>query len=218
MTRDAGPSPFPSRFALLVATLACWAGFAAIAVLVELNASEGFDLAGILTWRSSGVVPSALIVTVRDISALGGAVVRNLFAIAVVTGLLVAGLRRHAAFVFVAAAGGAALAAALKWLIARPRPEILEHLVEVGDTSFPSGHSFNAAATYFAIALVLGALARTGRARAALIAIAAILSLAVAWSRVWLGVHYPTDVIAGWLGGTGWVLLLGALASTRLSR
>lgn len=218
MSQDAGPSPVLSRSTLLWAALLCWAGFAAVAVRVELDASGSFDLAGILVWRSSGEVPSALIVIVRDISALGGAVVRNLFALAVVAWLLVAGLRRQAVFVVLAVASSAALAASLKWLIARPRPDILNHLVEVSDTSFPSGHSFNAAATYFAVALALAALARTEGARAALIAVAAILSLAVAWSRVWLGVHYPTDVIAGWLGGTGWALLLAGLAGTRLRR
>lgn len=155
---------------------------------------------------------------VRDISALGGAVVRNLIAIAVAIVLLFLRLRQEAAFLVFAVITGTAVVAALKLLFARPRPDILPHLVEVSDTSFPSGHSFNAAVTYLAIAIALAAIARSNAARMTLLLGAMAISLAVAWSRIWLGVHYPTDVIAGWLGGTGWALLLTALARAPVSR
>lgn len=196
----------------------CWVGFAAVAALVVAGRSGGFDEAGATIWRTAEVVSPGVTVAVRDISALGGAVVRNLIAIAVMTVLLFLRLRREAAFLVFTVVTGTAAAALLKLAFDRPRPDFLPHLVEVSDTSFPSGHSFNAAVTYIAIAVALSALARTRGARTTLILGALAISLAVAWSRVWLGVHYPTDVIAGWLGGAGWALLLTGLIRRPLNR
>jgi len=83
--------------------------------------------------------------------------------------------------------------------------------MDVTGNSFPSGHSFNGAVVYIAMALAFAAISRRETVRATLIAGALAVSLIVAWSRVWLGVHWPSDVIAGWLGGAGWAFLASAL-------
>lgn len=189
-----------------------------VAALVIAGRGAGFDHAGTVLWRSADTLSPRMTVMVRDISAMGGAVVRNVIAISVVITLLFLRMKREAALLVFTALSGTAVAAGLKLLFDRPRPDILPHLVEVSDTSFPSGHSFNSAVTYLAIAFALCALARSKAASRTLIAGAMAISLTVAWSRVWLGVHYPTDVIAGWLGGVGWALLLAGLAQASVRR
>jgi undecaprenyl-diphosphatase len=88
---------------------------------------------------------------------------------------------------------------------------IVPHLTEAGGQSFPSGHSFNSAVVYIAIALAFAAMSPRRSVRWTLIISAVVLSIAIALSRVWLGVHFPTDVAAGWLGGAGWAFLASAL-------
>src|SRR5690606_8541528 len=76
---------------------------------------------------------------------------------------------------------------------------------------FPSGHSFNAAVVYIAMAIAFAAMSRRHSVRYLLIGTAMVLSALVAGSRVVLGVHFPSDVVAGWLGGAGWAFLAAAL-------
>ncbi|MBN9621556.1 MAG: phosphatase PAP2 family protein [Actinobacteria bacterium] len=105
--------------------------------------------------------------------------------------------------------GASALSSADKLLVGRPRPPV-EHLETVTTSSFPSGHSTSAGALYVALLLVfLRGRPRRPAAVAAGIA-ATLMMVGVALSRVYLGVHYPSDVIAGLLLGSGWSLLVGA--------
>jgi undecaprenyl-diphosphatase len=101
--------------------------------------------------------------------------------------------------------------AIVKGLVGRPRPEIVPHLTEAGGASFPSGHAFNSAVVYIAIALASATLSARKSVRLTIIGAAIVLSLFIAWTRVWLGVHFPSDVIAGWLGGAGWAFLAAGL-------
>ena len=96
-------------------------------------------------------------------------------------------------------------------LVGRPRPDLVPHLTEAGGSSFPSGHSFNSAVVYISIALAFAALSPRQSARATVVLAAMALTLLVALSRVWLGVHYPSDAVAGWLGGAGWAFTAAAL-------
>ncbi|MDQ6712387.1 MAG: phosphatase PAP2 family protein [Candidatus Dormibacteraeota bacterium] len=114
----------------------------------------------------------------------------------------------------VIAAGSALLPLTVKLIVARPRPTI-EHLSQLHSLSFPSEHTTQAAAIYLTIGIMLSqGLARGWREAA--IALGVAIAIAVAWSRVYLGVHYPTDVLAGLLLGWGWSLLVYHWARPKL--
>ncbi|EJL23849.1 membrane-associated phospholipid phosphatase [Novosphingobium sp. AP12] len=172
------------------------------------------DRAGLLFWHDSTLRPDGstkMLEGVRDVTALGGVLLRNVFALAAVAALLFLRLRREAVLFALTVASGWAVNSALKGLVGRARPQILPHLTEAGGNSFPSGHSFNSAVVYIAMALAFAALTSRRSVRWTVIVGAMIVSLAIAWSRVWLGVHWPSDVVAGWLGGAGWAFLASAL-------
>lgn len=114
----------------------------------------------------------------------------------------------------VIAAGSAALPSVVKLIVARPRPTI-EHLTHLTSLSFPSEHTTQAAAIYLTIAILLSRALNRGW-RELVIGLAVAIALAVAWSRVYLGVHYPTDVIAGLLLGWSWALLVFHWARPKL--
>ncbi|MEA2635707.1 MAG: hypothetical protein QOJ33_2261 [Chloroflexota bacterium] len=115
----------------------------------------------------------------------------------------------------VIAAGSAVLPIVTKLIVARPRPT-LEHLSQLTSLSFPSEHTTQAAAVYLTIAIMLSKGLNRGW-RELVIVLAVLIALAVAWSRVYLGVHYPTDVIAGLLLGWGWALLVFHWARPKLA-
>jgi len=115
----------------------------------------------------------------------------------------------------VIAAGSAVLPIVTKVIVARPRPTV-ENLSHLTSLSFPSEHTTQAAAVYLTIAIMLSTGLNRGW-RELVIVIAVVIALAVAWSRVYLGVHYPTDVIAGLLLGWGWALLVFHWARPKLA-
>lgn len=197
--------------AALIGGLLCWAGFAAVAALTLAGHFAPFDDAGLRYWRGNdGMIGAAMFEWVRALTLLGGVPVRGVLDVAAVALLVFLQRRKEALWLAVTGVGGWVANSALKLAVGRTRPDVVPHLVDAGGASFPSGHSFNSAVLYIAIALVLGA---TNKRRATpwlLLGGAVALSLAIAWSRVWLGVHFPGDVIAGWLGGAGWTLLAWA--------
>jgi undecaprenyl-diphosphatase len=202
------------RKALAAAAL-CWAGFLAVTWLVATGRVAGFDKPGLLFWRTgTGLVPKGpkfLLEGVRDLTSLGGVLLRNLVATGAVVALLFLRLRREAVLLALTVIGAWLVDGAIKGLVGRPRPEIVPHLTEAGGASFPSGHAFNSAVVYIAIALAFATLSARESVRLTVIGTAIVLSLAIAWSRVWLGVHFPSDVMAGWLGGAGWAFLAAGL-------
>ena len=111
---------------------------------------------------------------------------------------------RWAGFFTAAIVGALLLSGTIKQLVDRPRPDF-ERLVEIGGLSFPSGHATAAAICYGAIALAAIAVRTWPRLVVALVC--AAIAVAVAVSRVWVGVHYPTDVAAGLLCGSAWLAL-----------
>jgi undecaprenyl-diphosphatase len=115
----------------------------------------------------------------------------------------------------VIAAGSAVLPIVTKVIVARPRPTV-ENLSHLTSLSFPSEHTTQAAAVYLTIAIMLSKGLNRGW-RELVIVVAVVIALAVAWSRVYLGVHYPTDVIAGLLLGWGWALLVFHWARPKLA-
>jgi undecaprenyl-diphosphatase len=146
---------------------------------------------------------------VRDITALGGTTVVTLVTVVSVLAFLFHGKRRHALVMAAAVVLAWVSSEATKSFYARPRPELVPHGVYVYSGSFPSGHSTLAAATYLTLAMLVASLETRRRTKALAYGLAAALLTAVGFSRVYLGVHWPTDVLAGWCLGALWALAGG---------
>jgi undecaprenyl-diphosphatase len=145
----------------------------------------------------------------RDLTALGGVAVLTLLT-AVVIGYLVICRTYHAVWLVLAATvGGFVLSTLLKGWFDRPRPTLVPHLSYVTSASFPSGHSMLSAVLYLTLGTLLARLVEDRRLKVYVLLVAMLLSFLVGMSRVYLGVHYPTDVLAGWSAGLAWALLCG---------
>ena len=105
----------------------------------------------------------------------------------------------------------------LKMLIDRPRPSVVPHLSQTLTTSFPSGHSMMSAVVYLTLGALLSRLVAKRRLKLYFLAVAVLLTLLTGMSRVLMGVHYPTDVLAGWAAGCVWASLCW-LAARQLQR
>lgn len=148
----------------------------------------------------------------RDVTALGGYFCLIFFTL-ITTGYLWLDRKRHLSeFLIGSALSGFIVSMVLKSFFQRPRPDIVPHLEHVISSSFPSGHSMNAAVIY----LTLGSIVATSVARKSLkayaIAVGVSITMLVGVSRVFLGVHYPTDVLAGWMAGLIWAILCSFVA------
>lgn len=192
-------------------------GVLRLASATATGSTRAFD-SGIMTaLRAPGdlkqpIGPAWLQEAMLDFTALGGTAVLTLLTILSCGFLLAQRKWRRAAFLAVAISGGAILNAALKIGFARPRPDLVAHLVKVHDLSFPSGHAMNSAVVYLTLGVLL-ARAETGRrVKAYLLGGAVFLTFLVGCSRVYLGVHYPTDVVAGWTVGASWATLCWLVA------
>ena len=158
----------------------------------------------------------------RDITALGSMIVLTVLT-GLVAGFLLLSRRLGAAlFLAIAAMGGQALNAILKALYERERPDPSLRWIEIDSLSFPSGHATSSACIYLTLAVLLSRLATTPGQRVYLIGAALFLSFIVGLSRVYLGVHYPSDVVAGWAIGIAWAELCwfaaSAIGRRRLTR
>jgi undecaprenyl-diphosphatase len=210
-------SPPVRQSTALWAAAAGWAGYLAVVALFLSGKADGIDRAAVRVLRHDGWLWSAgtahMREAMRDLTALGGTLLLVLVTAAVALVLVALRRRREALALALAAAGAPIFNSVIKAVIDRPRPDVASRLTEVTSASFPSGHSFNSAAIYLCIALTFAALSTLPRARHTLIIGALVLSAAIATSRIWLGVHYPTDVMAGWMGGVGWAFTAAALAN-----
>lgn len=142
----------------------------------------------------------------RDITALGGVGVLTLLTLAVAGFLILDQKSRSAVFIVAAVGGGLLLSHLLKSGFDRPRPQLVPHGAYVYTTSFPSAHSAMSAVTYLTLGSLLARVHRRRRVKAYLILLALLITIAVGTSRVYLGVHWPTDVLAGWTFGVSWSL------------
>lgn len=149
----------------------------------------------------------------RDMTALGGIGVLTMISLAVIGYLLLQRKRRAALFVLVAVAGGLAMSLGLKALFERSRPDLVPHGSHVYTASFPSGHAMMSAATYLTLGALLARVHARRRLKAYFLLLAVVLSIGVGISRVYLGVHWPTDVLAGWTLGACWAILCWLVAT-----
>src|SRR5262249_39213798 len=122
--------------------------------------------------------------------------------------------RRHSLMLvtLVASLGGTLLGFGLKELFGRERPTVVPHLAHVTSLSFPSGHSMQSAVIYLTLGVMLARTTTIRRVRAYFVSLALLLSLLIGLTRIYLGVHYPTDVTAGWLIGFAWAVLVALVA------
>jgi undecaprenyl-diphosphatase len=148
----------------------------------------------------------------RDLSALGGATVVILLSLLSGGYLLLRGRWRRVVLLILTIAGGYGLSSMLKFTFARERPSVIPHLTHVTSASFPSGHSLSSSVVYLTIGALLAQAATRRREKLFFIAAAFLLTFLIGASRVFLGVHYPSDVLAGWTAGTAWALMCWLIA------
>lgn len=149
----------------------------------------------------------------RDLTALGGSTVITLMVGFVTIFLLLRRQWKSAAFVVAAVFGGLVLSLVLKWFFDRARPDLFEHHSLTSTSSFPSGHSTNAAVTYLTLAILVAKLVKSTSMKAYILAAGLLVPLLVGLSRIFVGVHWPSDVLGGWLIGLAWGLLVYAAAT-----
>lgn len=148
----------------------------------------------------------------RDVTALGGIPVLSMVTVLVIGFLLLS--RKYGATCLVAGSvfGGMALSTLLKIGFDRPRPDLVPHEVHVYTLSFPSGHAMLAAVTYLTLGVMLTRVSSRTRQRAYILVVATLLTVLIGLSRLYLGVHWPTDVLAGWCIGAAWALACWMIA------
>ena len=198
----------------LLWAIGCGAVAIALALAVGFAVDRwpfAFDRAVLLSLRTPGdlarpIGPEWLRFAVIDLTALGGATVLTCVVLVTLGLLLVRRLWLTAGLVLAATWSGSLLAAQAKLLFARPRPALVDHLVEVRGLSFPSGHATNSAIIYLTLALLVSQVTRGAATRRYGLGVAVLLVGAIGCSRVYLGVHWPSDVLAGWAIGTCWAL------------
>lgn len=195
---------------LLLLTLGAW-GIVELAEGVVGRPAGDFDESLLLAFRqgpdhSELIGPAWFEKITLDLTVLGGATFAALLALIVVGYLLVSRHPMRALEVALSTAGGGAAALLLKEVFERPRPELVEPLYEVTSASYPSGHATMAAVVYLTLAILIARFAQNHRQQLYVMATALLLVLVVGLTRVILGVHYPTDVLAGWTLGLLWAL------------
>jgi undecaprenyl-diphosphatase len=200
--------------ALAIAAGALWL-FVELAGEVREGTALAFDRELLLAMRTPGdlsdpVGPGWFEEMARDFTALGSMGVLALVAIAVVGYLLISRLHAAALLVAVAVGGGTLFSTLLKHAFDRTRPDLVPHSMDVYTASFPSGHSMLSAVTYLTLAALLMRLQPHRRARVYVVITAVVLTLLVGASRVYLGVHWPSDVLAGWAVGASWAIVCWA--------
>ena len=158
--------------------------------------------------------PRWLVSAALDMTALGSPTVIGLTVIAVAGFLVLHGMWRNGLFVALASGSALVVNEALKQLFQRARPDVVPHLREVVTMSFPSGHALTSAVVYLTLGALTMRIAERRLTKFYCMAMAMLITALVGASRVYLGVHYPTDVIAGWLIGLSWALLCWMLERT----
>ena len=184
-------------------------GFAALSLAVSDGHLSGLDQTLLLFFRDPHDVtdawgPTWFEETAIELTALGGYPILLMTSFLVLSALLLA--RKYAAALLLVAglASGSAASTALKLLFDRPRPDLVEHLDRTFTSSFPSAHAMVSMVTWLTLASIAIRFIEHGRLRGFVLVSALVLALIIGTSRVYLGVHWPSDVLAGWCIGLCW--------------
>ena len=187
--------------------------FGLLVVLISAPGTQSFDESVIRQMRApddlaNPVGPNWLAESMRDWTALGGYSVLLTITILVSVFLFLERQNSHARVILATVVTGFLLTLLLKAIVSRPRPDIVPHYSYVDSPSFPSGHSMMSAIVYLTLGLMLSDLASQRHVKVFLVVAAIAISGTVGFSRIYMGVHYPTDVLAGWWAGTSWALAI----------
>lgn len=196
--------------AIAAATSALWLFFE-VAEEVAEGGTRRIDTAILMAFRSPGdpanpLGPEWLREFVRDISGLGSPGVLGLLVAATAVFLLLSGKHRTALFVLAATLGGALVSSLLKEDFGRPRPDLVPHGSFVYSASFPSGHAMISAVVYLTLGALVARVVPGRWLKRYVMIVASLLTGLIGISRVYLGVHWPSDVLAGWAVGAAWAL------------
>ncbi|MGD9980004.1 MAG: phosphatase PAP2 family protein [Hyphomonadaceae bacterium] len=197
--------------------------FAFLEIADEVGEGEArwFDEGLLLALRTGDpadpIGPHWLEAWIVDLSALGGFAVLTLITLFALGYLLVLKRWQSAIMVLAATLGGTAISEGLKVGFNRPRPDLVAHIVETTSMSFPSGHAMLSAVAYLTLGALIARTQERRRLRTYVLGAAILLTLIIGASRVYLGVHWPTDVLAGWCLGAAWALACW-VAATWISR
>jgi undecaprenyl-diphosphatase len=183
--------------------------FLSLASEIAEGETQAFDIRILKALRSPDdpakpIGPAWLEASLLDLTALGGPTVLSLVTVAVV-GFLLLQTRYHTALVVaVTTISGELVSEVMKQAFDRPRPTVVPHLRDVYTASFPSGHAMESAIVYLTLGAILMRVTESRLTKLYCLGMAVLLTLLVGVSRVYLGVHYPTDVIGGWIIGFVW--------------
>jgi undecaprenyl-diphosphatase len=202
--------------AMLGLVCSIWA-FSAVADEVMEADTDHFDAAILKAFRlpgdlGTGIGPKWMPAAVGDLTALGGTAVLTLMVVIVIVFLMLRKKWASALLVLCTSVGGTLLSTVLKSFFQRQRPSVVPHLTEVTSLSFPSGHSMLSAVIYLTLGALLARTTKDRKEKAFFMLVAVFLTVLVGTTRVYLGVHFPTDVLAGWCAGTTWALLCVTVA------
>ncbi|OGU71635.1 MAG: hypothetical protein A2V93_06405 [Ignavibacteria bacterium RBG_16_34_14] len=202
---------------VILVLLICVLTFLEIGDAISAGETRQFDLSIIEFFRAEDdfnkpMEPTWVTEFMTDITSLGGGYILAIITIFVSIFLILQ--KRYDAFWLLLAAtiGGTLISFWLKDIYDRERPDLIYRLVTVTSFSFPSGHSMMSAVLYLTQAAIVARFQRTWKIRIYILSIALLLTLIIGFSRVYLGVHYPTDVIGGWTIGLAWASLCWCIA------
>lgn len=200
-----------SLFAFVVITGGTWF-FAEIADEVMKGDTRGFDTKILLAMRDPTDTqdpwgPEWLEEMGRDFTALGGMGILILLTAATVGGYTLQGRYKTALLILIAVLGGLMISLLLKQSFDRPRPDLVPHGSYVYTKSFPSGHSMLSAITYLTLGSMIVRTRDHKATKIYVMIVSMLITLLVGVSRIYLGVHWPTDVLAGWSAGASWALI-----------
>ena len=198
---------------LIPVILVAGAAWAFIEILDEVveGDTRAIDEAIILGFRvpvdpADPIGPPWFEESVRDVTSLGSAPALVIAVLAVVGFLALAKAWRPAIFTLAASGGGLIVSSLLKYTVDRPRPDLVPHGNLIYTSSFPSGHSMMSAVVYLTLAALVARLIERRLLKGYALGVAIALTLLVGISRIYLGVHWPSDVLAGRSAGAAWAL------------